>query len=200
MKIIKKFQLFKENIGEDLTEYELKIKNEYSMLKKGHSKGYIDLGKVNNVSKIDIDNIKKTYPNEEVILKDGRYLLTVNEAKMDMYGKPENYKTTLSDFGDEVNWFVVDKVEGPLSGWEYLGDAFDDLIERYINEMEGEYDELEDIRIDIRDKIEDFMGVYGFGEPEDDDDYDTDEIDEFLEEELPEISKSNLVIRYRSEM
>ena len=78
---IKNFKLFTENIGEDLTEYELKIKNEYSMLKKGSSKGYIDLGEENNVSKIDIDNIKKTYYPNEVILKNGKYLLVVNKNK-----------------------------------------------------------------------------------------------------------------------
>jgi hypothetical protein len=190
MKIIKNFQRFTENVGEDLTEYELKIQNEYSKLQKGKSTGEIDLGRENEVSKTMLHNLKMTYPGDEVILKDGHYLLVVtpkkNENKMDMYGRPQDYKTTLSDFGPELNWFIVDVEEGrAVSGWEYLADAFEAFIERYINELEGDYDELEEVRYEMIEDIDEFMMEFGYGEPEDDmDEYDSDEITKFLKETI----------------
>lgn len=78
--MIKNFKQFNEsNAVEGLTEYELKIKNAYSDLEKGIGDGLIDLGKIGDVSDIDISNIQKTYPKSKVITKDGRYLLSVKE-------------------------------------------------------------------------------------------------------------------------
>lgn len=78
---IKKYNEFfnESNAVEDLTEYELKIKNEYSKLKRGEGDGLIDLGKITDVSDIDISNIKKTYPKSRILTKNGRYLLSVKE-------------------------------------------------------------------------------------------------------------------------
>lgn len=77
---IKKFNEFNEsNSIEDITEYELKIKNMYSDLEKGVGDGILDLGPIGAISKTVLNNIRKTYPDSKIIEKDGRYLLSVKE-------------------------------------------------------------------------------------------------------------------------
>lgn len=66
-----------------MTEYELKIDREYSKLKKGPGENLLDLGKITDVSKTDINNIKRTYMDSNVITKDGHYWLKIKGKNCD---------------------------------------------------------------------------------------------------------------------
>jgi hypothetical protein len=66
-----------ESAGEDDNEYELHIRSEVSKLKRGDGAGLIDIGEINKVSNTVIDNLGKTYPGSEVIIKDDHYFLKV---------------------------------------------------------------------------------------------------------------------------
>jgi hypothetical protein len=63
---------------ESYTEYELIINNIESYLKKGEVNQII-VGPENSISKTDITNIQKTYPNSHVYIKDGTWYLSVKE-------------------------------------------------------------------------------------------------------------------------
>jgi hypothetical protein len=66
----------KESI-DTITEYELHVDRGYSKLKKGIGENLLDLGKITDVSKTDLYNIKVTYKDCNVITQDGHYWLQI---------------------------------------------------------------------------------------------------------------------------
>jgi hypothetical protein len=73
-----KFIKMEEN-HTDSTEYELKIKNEYTELEPGDARSILDLGEVGVVPKANIDNIQKTYPDSIVEIKNGHFWLVIKK-------------------------------------------------------------------------------------------------------------------------
>ena len=73
---IKSGNYVKESI-DTMTEYELHVDRGYSKLKKGIGDNLLDLGKITDVSKTDLSNIKVTYNDCNVITKDGHYWLQI---------------------------------------------------------------------------------------------------------------------------
>lgn len=80
MKTLKNWAKFNESTG-DLAVLSLDIKNEYSKLKKGITKGSIILGYVADISKTDIHNIKQTYKDAIIEIIDDSYVLKLNNEK-----------------------------------------------------------------------------------------------------------------------
>ena len=63
--------------NEEDTEYVLKIDNEYSKLKAKGTTDMLDLGQIEEVSDIYLNNIKMRYPDSMVVTKNDHYWLKV---------------------------------------------------------------------------------------------------------------------------
>lgn len=87
------------------TDYILKIKNELTKLKKDSRDALVDIGKIDLVSETDLNNIQKTFPNSNVIEKDGHYLLKINETVSNEDTEKLNY--LIENFGES---FVLDNL------------------------------------------------------------------------------------------
>lgn len=71
-----------KKVNENIVDYNQQmavVKGEVSKIRKGIEGGMIDLGVVGQTSDIFIKNIKKTYPDAEVKVVDGRYVLKLAE-------------------------------------------------------------------------------------------------------------------------
>jgi hypothetical protein len=149
--MIQKFKDYKKesNAIEGLTEYELQIKNMYSDFEKGIGDGLLDLGKVDDVSKIDIANIQKTYPKSNVIQKNGRYCLSIKE-------NPVNESAKVSDAIIEIFVLLTDE----------LGDKLEqDTIEKsVIDDVANEI--LPNAVSEDKERGETLLGLYNGGSKE----------------------------------
>ena len=102
MKYIKNYKDY--IINEDYNQQMIDIKNEYTKLKKGSTKNSIDIGVDGKVSDILIKNLKETYKDGKVVLKDGHWILQLEDVQFD-------------DAKEYINDIDGESVKGYVSNW-----------------------------------------------------------------------------------
>jgi hypothetical protein len=78
LKTFEHFETIKEAAG-TVNDVYLDIKDTYSDAKVDVEDGFIDLGRIDEVSDINIQNLKRTYKNSQIVRKGGRVLLYVED-------------------------------------------------------------------------------------------------------------------------
>jgi hypothetical protein len=164
--IVKNFDKFinETSSQENSNSYELWIKNEYTKLKNGDGSGILELGKVGDFSKTDIENIKKRYRDSIVFEKDGKYLLKINENLKNIIDKldkdikeeiKENNNLTLDFFNVIKNEKLNENEKSYFNKNEdniidIYQDEFDVMIFQNLNEEHKFMKIIEEIQIDLK--------------------------------------------------
>lgn len=105
-------------------------------------------------------------------------------------------ESTKDEFGDENNWFI-ETDNKMVAAYEYLKDAFEFVFDNYyqidpddvydfMNDTQSMQEKLGGEGIDFDEDViicvDDFLSSYGYGEPDNMDDYDQGELDEYCAE------------------
>jgi len=127
-------------------------------------------------------------------MKIKKYSDFVNEGKMDDYNG--TYKSIDDQYDSDRKWFVVNIEEGEIvSAWDVLADAVNDGIVDELLLAQGVIDD--DQAWELKDEIDSFLGSFGYFEDDDDiEEFDSYELDEFLEEQ----GIVDFKVRHRSEL